>query len=88
MRAASEPAKMMAETTLIRAAVQTFHFLSSPSAPHRESHTRSVWVVVLPGVSQRLGPADQAQGHEDLRLHLERDVEVLDNRVGTEGDAT
>lgn len=36
---------------------------------------------LLPVVQQDLCPANQAKSHKDLGLHLDRDVEVLDNRV-------
>lgn len=42
----------------------------------------------LSPVDERLGPAEEAQHHEDLRLDLDRDVEVLDYAVDAEGDAT
>lgn len=37
-------------------------------------------------IDQGLGPADQRQSTEDLRLYLEGDVEVLHNGIDTEGD--
>lgn len=38
-------------------------------------------------VEKNLSPADQAEGHEALRLDLDGDVEVLDDAVDAEGHA-
>ena len=38
-------------------------------------------------IPQSLGPGDETQRHEDLGLHLNRDVEVLGNRIHAERDA-
>lgn len=35
-------------------------------------------------VYEDLGPANQAQGYEDLGLDLDRHVEVLDHRIHAE----
>lgn len=42
---------------------------------------------VIPVVEQDLRPRDEAKSHENLRLHLERDIEVLGNRIHPEREA-
>ena len=39
-------------------------------------------------IHQDLCPADQAQCRENLRLDLQRDVEVLDSRIRAKGNTT
>ena len=41
----------------------------------------------LPSISQTLPPTDQAQTAKTLWLDLDRDVEILHDRVHAEGDA-
>lgn len=81
IKATSTPANTTAVGMARANTFQRAHLLWIPSAPLSAQQLAHSLMV-----HQDLCPANQAQRHEHLRLDLQRDVEVLDNRIRAKGN--
>lgn len=85
--AASIPAKTAATANPTALAFHTAHllcgfrYISKGTTPPESLRADGLFFSPLPMVYEDLGPANQAQGHKYLRLDLDRQVEILDDRV-------